>query len=292
MGARSTLHTGFEKKIQWVRARGRAPRAIVFAPPLIGGHALQQIRMLRPLVPRGFDLVSFSYAGHGASSGVFSFQAALDNCIAILDWARCRSRAEGLPLYGIASCFGALPMIHAVVKRNEPLDRMALINAVPNWRWEKLFFDFARRWSRSNRGWLSMAGLRAAMDQYLRDYFPRVHHRKRSFGILSTRRIHWPLMARQWWTLRRKSPGLLSNTPVFCAYGRQDRLLQQMGYADWAGYETTILELCPLASFWRLDTDHFFSCPGIRHRLIVAVDRFFSRAALCGSVLKPSGSRV
>jgi hypothetical protein len=189
MGARSTLHTGIETRIQWVRARGRAPRAIVFAPPLIGGHALQQIRMLRSLVPRGFDLVSFSYAGHGASSGVFSFQAALDNCIAILDWAHRRSCAEGLPLYGIASCFGALPMIHAVVKRNEPLDRMALINAVPNWRWEKLFFDFVRRWSRSNRGWLSMAGLRAAMDQYLRDYFPRVHHRKRSFGILSTRRM-------------------------------------------------------------------------------------------------------
>ncbi len=277
MGAGSHLVMGFAGGVQWVRAQGPEPRGIVFAPPLIGGHALQQIRMLRLLVPRGFDVVSFSYAGHGDSSGTFSFQAALDNCLSVLDWSRQRSLKEGLPLFGVASCFGALPMIHAAAERGEPLGRMALINAVPHWRWEKLVFEFLQRWSQSKHGWLSLSGIKTSMHQYLEDLFPRVAHGRRSFGILSRSRVHWLKMMGELWNFRRRSQEPLASTPVLCAYGRQDRLLQQMGFADWSVYETNILDMCPQASFWRLDSDHFLSCPTIRLRLIRAVVNFFSR---------------
>jgi pimeloyl-ACP methyl ester carboxylesterase len=270
------IKTGVKGGVQWVRAHGFRPRGIVFVPPLIGGHALQQIHALRRLAHRRLDVISFCYAGHGESSGVFSFQASLDNCSAVLDWARGQSLQERLPLYGIASCFGALPMIHSAAQRHEPLARMVLVNAVPHWRWENVAIHFVRRWFFQTRGWLSIAGIRMAMDEYLQDLFPRVVHRSRSFGILSRRRMRWLKMTAELWAFRHRPTVPLHNTPVLCAYGRRDRLLRQMGFVNWSGYETDILNVCPQARFWQLDGDHFLSRPAVRYRLLDTVAHFLT----------------
>ena len=280
------IQTGLIDGVQCVQACGSGHRGLIFAPPLIGGHGLQQIRMFRKLVHHGFDLISFNYAGHGDSTGAFCFQASIDNCLGVLDWASRRSQMTQRPLFGIASCFGALPLFHAVAQRGEPLKRMVLINAVPHWRWETLLMDFLNRWVHGGHGWLSMMGVKAAMQRYLDDLFPRVHHHYRSFGILSRKRMQWVKMLGELCVLRRKSPLPLCHTPVLCAYGRQDRLLQQMGFSDWAWYETHILDICPQTRFWPLDSDHFLSNPRLRHRLLKAAASYFGYTSESRPVLK------
>ena len=104
------VERGSVQGVEWMRSSSRGSKGMVIAPPLIGGHALQQLRLLRPLVRRHLDLISFSYAGHGASAGAFSLQASIDNSIAALDLAVDFSRSRKVPLYGVASCFAAMPL--------------------------------------------------------------------------------------------------------------------------------------------------------------------------------------
>jgi hypothetical protein len=88
--------------------------------------------------------------------------------------------------------------------------------------------------------------------------------------------MQWLKMAGELLILRRRSPSLLSKTPVLCAYGRRDRLLQQIGFGTWSGYETHIRDICPQTRFWRLDGDHFLCSPNLRYRLLNTVAIFFS----------------
>ncbi len=276
MGVAPYVTAGVKGDVSWMRVRGPAPRGMVLSPPLIGGHALLQFRMLRPLVRRRFDLLSFNYAGHGASKGAFSIQAALDNTLAILDLALEKSRKEGIPLYGFASCFAAIPLLHAVRQRAEPLSKMVLINAVPHLRGEKIVGDFLRYWQSGGLQRPAMRGVVTALRAYLDNLFPDTIHQHQAFGILSRQRIRWLRMARELFTLRKINVRPLPATPVLCVYGRHDRLLQQMGFSDWSLYESLIARICPNIEFRPMEGDHFLSGSGIRKKLIMAVDRFLS----------------
>jgi pimeloyl-ACP methyl ester carboxylesterase len=266
---------GLVHGVEWLRTRGRGAEGLVIVPPLIGGHAIQQLRQLRPLVRRNLDLISFNYAGHGESRGDFSLKAALDNSLTALDLALFNSRREGRPLFGLASCFAAVPLLHAVRKRHEPLAGMVLINALPHLRWEKLVYDFCRYWRSSPARRPTFQGVKTALRTYRDDLLPNVRHRRHAFGILSRQRIQWGRVVQDLFTLRHVNSKPLRSTPVLCVYSRQDRLLRQVGFDDWTGYEATIARICPRIQFWRTDGDHFVSGPEVRLRLIETVIRFF-----------------
>ncbi|MGD9369013.1 MAG: hypothetical protein PVH87_25130 [Desulfobacteraceae bacterium] len=261
--------------VEWLRSHGSCAQGLVIAPPLIGGHAIQQLRLLRPLVKSNLDLISFSYAGHGGSRGAFSLKAALDNSLTALDLAISQSRREGLPLFGFASCFAAIPLLHAVQQRNEPLAKMVLINALPHLRWEKMVFDFYRYWRKSRHWQPSLQGLKTALQTYRDDLLPNVRHRHQAFGILSRQRVRWPRMMRDLFTLRKLDAKPIRSTPVLCIYGQHDRMLQHVGFSDWAGYEALIEQICPRTQFWRINSDHFITGSKIRRQLIERVIRFF-----------------
>ena len=268
--------SGVEGGVVWMQACGPAPHGMVLSPPLIGGHALLQFRMLRPLVRRGLDLLSFNYAGHGESRGTFSIQAALDNTLAILDLALSKSRAAGVPLNGFASCFAAVPLLYAAQQRHEPLTKMVLINAVPHLRVERIVGDFLRYWHSKGLRTPAPQGVAAALRAYIEHLLPNIAHQRQAFGILNHRRIRWPRMIREMFTLRNINARSLPATPVLCVYGRHDRLLRQLGFSDWSLYESLIAAICPQTHFRPMDGDHFFSGPGARTKLISEVTRFLT----------------
>jgi pimeloyl-ACP methyl ester carboxylesterase len=249
---------------------------LVIAPPLIGGHALQQLRLLRPLVRRHYDLLSFSYSGHGESKGTFSIQASMDNSEIALNLALAQSRQEKLPLFGIASCFSAIPLLQAVHQQGEPTAKMVLINALPNLHWEKMVYPFYRYWRKSTQAHLTLSGLKTALQTYRDELLPNISHVPLGFGILSRHRIQWSQMFRDLIAFRNSEIKPLKSTPVLCAYGRQDRLLKQIGFPDWEGYEAMIERICPGTRFLRIEGDHFLTGMDIRQRLIEAVNGFFS----------------
>lgn len=275
MGKYRYVERGSVSGVEWMRSHGPSPCGLVIAPPLIGGHALQQLRLLRPLVRRNLDLLSFSYAGHGASKGAFSLQAAVENSYAVFDLACRQSQREGLALFGVASCFAAMPMLNVVHQRGEPLAKMVLINALPNLHWEKMVFEFYRYWRQSRQWRPTLKGLKSALRSYRDELLPDVSHNDQAFGILSRRRIQWPRMIRDLISFRQLEVEPLRSTPVLCVYGRHDRLLKQIGFADWDGYEAMIESICPRIQFWRIDGDHFLSGVEIRRRLVKALAHFF-----------------
>jgi hypothetical protein len=277
------VERGIEKGVEWFRSHGACARGVVIVPPLIGGHAIQQLRLLRPLVRRNLDLISFSYAGHGGSRGAFSLKAALDNSLTALDLAMSKSRQEGLPLFGLASCFAAIPLLHTVQQRNEPLTKMVLINALPHLPWEEMVFDFFRYWRKSHQWRPSLQGLKTALQTYRDDLLPNVRHRHQAFGILPRHRVRWSRMIKDMFAFRQLNAKPIRSTPVLCIYGQHDRMLQHIGFSDWAGYEALIEQICPGARFWRINSDHFLTESKIRRRLIETVIRFFSSTWLSDS---------
>jgi hypothetical protein len=251
---------------------------MVIVPPLIGGHAIQQLRLFRPLVRRHLDLFSYNYAGHGASKGTFSLQAAVNNSFTALDLALGLSQKEGLPVHGIASCFAALPMLQTVHQRGEPLSKIVLINALPNLRWEMMAVEFYRYWRKSRQWRPTFTNLKAALRSYRDELLPNVSHERQSFGILSRHRIQWSKMIRDLITFRNLDAKPLRLTPVLCIYGRQDRFLRQIGFPNWGGYETLIESICPRARFLRVDGDHFLMGDNVRKRLLENMRRFLISA--------------
>lgn len=272
------VERGSVQGVEWMRSRSRTPRGLVLAPPLIGGHALQQLRLLRPLVRRHLDLLSFSYAGHGASTGAFSIQASIDNSLAALDLATDFSRSQRVPLYGVASCFAAMPMLRTLQQRSESLKKLVLINALPHLRWEKFVFDFLCYWRQHGRWRMTLKGLKAALWAYRDDLLPHVKHGRQAFGILSRQRVNWASIIKDLLTSRQLNGRTLIETPVLAIYGRHDRLLQQVGFSDWSGYEAIIKRICPKVDFCQINGDHFFTGVKLRKRLINTVVNFFSLA--------------
>lgn len=244
-------------------------------PPLIGGDATQQVRMLRPLLRHGLELFSFNYAGHSRSKGRFSLQAALDNCLRILDLASAYSHRQGVPLFGLASCFATLPLLHASRVREEPLRKLVLINAIPRWRLLKIAANFLRYWRRSENWFSSIDHLPVAIRAYIHELLPGVHHRPQAFGLLVRQRVQWARVACELFSHTTLMAESLRQTPVMCVYGRKDRLLHQMGYHDWRQYEVMIQSISPRTQFLPLDGGHFLTCPKVRSSLISEVADFF-----------------
>lgn len=260
---------------EWLHVRAKCARGVVFVPPLIGGDGLQQVRLLRRLSRFGFDLISFNYAGHGQSKGRFTLGASIRNCLTILDVALTYCRQTGMPLFGLASCYATLPLLHASCMRNEPMQKMVLINAIPRWSLRKICTSFLRHWRRSGSWADGLNQLPTAIRAFVDDLLPGVVHRPQAFGVLVKQRVQWPRLIWELLSPAPLQPESLRHTPVMCIYGRKDRLLQQMGFHDWRKYELLIQSVSPHTRFLPLDAGHFLAHPHIRYRLTRAVADFF-----------------
>ncbi len=247
-------------RLDTIRVRTAAPRAILFVPPLIGGDLAGAIRPVRPLLRAGCDLITFSYAGHGRSSDPFSLSATLRDTAYMLDDAARLSRRAGLPLFGLAVCYAAIPAIHAAAALGEPFTRLALVNAVADLGPKAIYRSFRGYVGRLPR---TPAGLRQAAHDYLDFLFPEVAKGRDRFGVLERRRTGLLRTAAEGMTLRPLAGIHLPATPVLSLYAREDRILRIYGATIGRGgeYEDVIRRVCPLARFIPVDGDHFLSRP-------------------------------
>ena len=278
------MKTHFEKRrheieqrdvLEWVRVRNKSPHGLVFVPPLIGGTISQQVNAFRWLIRRGYDLFSFNYSGHGDSSDKFSLGATLRDTWYMLGYAAGLGQRENLPLFAIASCYSAMPVLYAAHHLREPIRRLVLINGIPTLGpqavLQSFFLYYGRIFSRK-RGPL---GLWAALMDYADSLFPEVVKKKGRFGVLERSRAKFLRTIAEFFTLQPLKGVKLKQTPVLCLRSREDTILDIYGGHLNDNYRNTMRGICPMASFQAIEGDHFLSLPSAKGAAVRSISAFF-----------------
>jgi hypothetical protein len=222
-------------------------------PPLIGGSLSQQVSSFRSLIRREYDLVSFNYSGHGSSSDQFSLGATIRDTFYMLTRTYSLCKKEQLPLFGIASCYSAIPILYAVHHLAEPLKGLVLINAIPNLSPPAVMRSFLAYYRRVFPTKRSLRRGMFAAKNYVESLFP---------GVVK-------------FTLNPLEGVRLQGTPVLCLYARQDMVLEIYDAGVGPSYEKDIRRTCPQALFHSLDGDHFISLPTAKDEILRHINSFF-----------------
>ena len=236
---------------------------ILFAPPLIGAGFSNEIGNLRGFFRKGYELFSFNYAGHGQSSGRFRLRTTLRDTAHALDFLL--ERAGGKPVYGIASCYSAIPLIHAAHSRGEPLEKIVLVNAVSRILPRATLASFASYYRSHFAGRLCTETMTGAVRRYVAELFPGIAFDRHVFGTLSRSRTDVAGILRDALFSDPLGGVVLHRTPVLGLYAKQDRVLQIYDALVGEHYERQLLETCPRTTFYPLPGDHFLSCTTSRN---------------------------
>lgn len=259
---------------EWVRLRNQNPEGLVFLTPLIGGSRSHLIRHFRFLTKFQFDLFSFSYSGHGHSSNRFCPSRSISDTVIMLRKARSACRREGLPFYGIAMSYAAIPVLYGANLLQEPFDRLVLINAIPRLGWIELLRSFST-YCREISPPGHMKELMELPRAYLDFLFPHVRKGKRFFGNLERKRTQVFKTIAEFLAFNPLRGIQISETPVLCLYAGDDRLLRMYDNPVGPAYEKMIRQLCPRAVFGRLAGGHFLSCNMSRRQAIDWIGDYF-----------------
>lgn len=268
IGSSRTLTIGQEGPLTWTRLRTKHPRAVVFAPPLIGGSAGHMLHHFRWLGAFGLEVFSFDYAGHGRSQGAFSLTTSLHNSREMTRVASSAAGRRGLPLYGLGVCYGAIPLIFTAAVET-PIRRMILLNPIPGVSVKPLLSSF-RQWCASQRG----AHRRIA--GYLNALFPFTEKGIHGFGTLTRRRTRLVRTLFEALNFTPLDTLCLEGTRLLCLYATNDIIRQAAGYACDDAFRESIRAICPGARFHLIDDDHYLSQPRSRRRIRVLMADFLS----------------
>jgi len=278
------MRTYFEKgglsikdsnNLEWVRVRTGSPKGIVFAPPLIGGDLSLQVMTYRRLIRKGYDLVSFSYSGHGNSTDKFSLGATIHDTLYMLDRVKALSEKEKMPLLGIASCYSAIPCLSAAHNLAEPFKRLVLINALPRLGTGSVVFSFLNYYRRTFANNAERPGGKNGLVQYFDFLFPNIMKGKDNFGVLERKRTNLAKTVSEFFTMDPLKGVKLRKTPVLCLYASRDRVLDIYNTAFKDDYEQNIRELCPCTRFRILEGGHYVSLKKAREDAVRHIDLFF-----------------
>ncbi len=251
-------------RLEWVRVRVPEPRGILFVPPLIGGNHVQQVRHFRRLVRRGYDLVSFNYAGHGGSTDKFSLEGTLRDTRLILDRTVRISRREGLPIFGIGACYPAIPLLFWAGSPEGRFQKIVLINAVLGLSPRAVVRSFLDYYGDLRRTHRRAPRVMDALRRYVDFIFPGVAKSRRGFGALERRRTRMFKTLYDAFALNPLKTIRLPRTPVLCLYSTDDPILNIFDGIVGSDYRAEVRRVCPLARFRVLNSDHFLSHPQTR----------------------------
>jgi hypothetical protein len=266
---------GKRETLESVRVRNAHAGGLVFVPPLIGGNFSQQIHAFRWLIRKGYDLLSFNYSGHGDSSDKFSLSATLRDTAFMLYHSIHFSREERLPLFGIASCYSAIPILHAVHCLGEPIRRLVLINGIHTLGPHAVaqsFFRYYRKAVIEKRRFLGVGGV---ARRYVDALFPGVAMGNGRFGVLDRNRTSFFRTITEFFALEPLKGIMLKRTPVLCLHSRRDAILDIYDAHLDQEYRQYIRQVCPRARFQSLDADHFLSQPSARGEAARSIASFF-----------------
>lgn len=245
-------------RLTWARLVSPRSWGLVFIPPLIGGGAGGQLGLFRWLTRSGLDLFSYDYTGHGRSGGAFSLGASIRDSRLMMGIAERQAEDAGIPLFGTAACYGAIPLVNGAFHLGEPLKRMVLLNPVPDFSLSALlagycrwYFDAARR--------MAVGGVLAGMRAYMDTLFPFTEKGLSGFGRLRRGRTRLFTVVLEAVRFRPLEALRLNNTRLLCLYAERDVVRQAAGYMDVAAYRRRIRGFCPHTRFHALDDDHYLA---------------------------------
>ncbi|MBC2694814.1 MAG: alpha/beta hydrolase [Desulfobacteraceae bacterium] len=272
---KGSLYTGKTKSIEWVHIRNASPRGLIFVPPLIGGKLSQQVISFRWLIRKKYDLISFNFSGHGGSSDKFSLKSSNQDTLHMLLYVCRLSQKESLPLYGIASCYSAIPILYAAHSLEEPFKRLVLINAISKLCLKSVVNSFFSYYREKFLPHKSLKKTIEAVSYYLDFLFPGIEKNENYFGVLERRRTSLLRIVSELFTWEPLRGVCLYKTPVLCLYARKDRILEIFDTGFKVNYENDIKKLCPQVTFHSLDVDHYFSQPTARNEALKSIVSFF-----------------
>ncbi|MGD8367652.1 MAG: hypothetical protein PVG78_08420 [Desulfobacterales bacterium] len=249
--------SGRNAPLEWVMATHQNPRALIFAPPLIGGLAAQQIRLYRRLIQSGYDLFSFSYSGHGLSWGRFSFAASIRDTRHALLHAACQARRRKIPVFGLATSYSAIPLLCAGRTDPSPFSKLVLINPLTRLcplSVLRAFWSFCRR---QPRPFSSEKRRYIYVKSYLDSLFPGIGKGLNRFGTLQRSRARTARILTEVLLQDPLSGVVLAHTPALCLYGRQDDILRIFHPDMGQDYEPVIRSICPRTRFQVYPGGHF-----------------------------------
>ncbi|MCK4790323.1 MAG: hypothetical protein KAV87_41685 [Desulfobacteraceae bacterium] len=265
---------GKKQSLEWIRVRTCSPRGLVFVPPLIGGNLSQQVSSFRWLIRREYDLVSFNYSGHGSSSDRFSLGATMRDTLHMLCRTWRLTEKEQLPLFGIASCYSAIPMLYATHCLKEPIKKLVLINAISSLGPQAVISSFMTYYRKVFPTRKSLRRLKATVGHYVDLLFPGIAKGRDYFGVLERRRTRLFRTISEFFTLNPLKELHLEKTSVLCLYARKDTVLEIYDHGARANYQNDILRVCPQTLFHPLDGDHFLSLPMAKGQAVRSILSF------------------
>lgn len=264
--------------LEWIHLRREKPHGTLFSPPLVGGSGLLAARQLRQLARSQYNLVSFSYAGHGRSTPPFSLKTSLRNTRSMLNLAVRESRKEELPLFGIGLCYGSIPMLHAASRAGPSVRGIVLINALPRLFSFNLMRTIADDCRHARRVGRAADSFRDILQRYADRLLPNIDKEFSRFGALKRNQIS---LWRTLWEAITFNPlhaVRLDHTPVLSIYSPNDPLLGAYRlFHDKSTYERCIRKICPHTTFVVLEGDHFLSSQEDRRLARQAILRFLKR---------------
>lgn len=260
--------------IEWASVRNTSPCGLIFLPPLIGGNVSHGIGMFRWLIRKGYDLISFNYSGHGNSSGRFSLGATLRDTVHMLTHAQQLASTRRLPLFGIAPCYSAIPLLYSAYRLKEPLQGIVLINAVLRLNPAAVARSF---WTHYRQMFPTQIGIKkglTAVAHYTDFLFPGIRKGRDCFGVLERKRVRLFATLADFLTLDPLQWVTLHKTNVLCLYARQDRILKVYDEGAGTDYKNDVSRICPRTLFRSLEGDHFLSHQMTRDRVAMYIKAF------------------
>jgi hypothetical protein len=260
MGVRIARGYQFDLKnreIEWAMLQSKNTRGLVLVPPLIGGSFAQQLNLFRWLARMNLDIISFNYSGHGKSTDKFSLKTSMDNTLIMASEAGKLCRNKKLPLFGIAGCYSAIPLLFTAHVLSEPFSRIVLINPLTDLKPFAVIKSFVAYYKKLDLKQTMKKNIIEAIRKYSEFLFPDIIKDKESFGVLKRERTHlWDVLF-EFFLFSPLKETILVKTPVLCVYAKKDRVLNI--YSDQnKQYEGNIRKVCPLSSFKVIEGDHFF----------------------------------
>jgi hypothetical protein len=192
------------------------------------------------------------------------------------------SDKEQLSLFGIGTCYSAIPLLHAAHKLGEPMNGVILVNAIPTLGPQAVlssFFGYYRKLFPAETG---LIGVRAAVGRYVDNLFPGIAKGKDYFGVLELTRARISRTITEFFMLKPLKGVRLGRTAVLCLYARKDPVLQIYDRGLDAGYQNDIRRVCPQSLFRSLDGDHFLSLPKARGEAAGAITSFLADCHIPG----------
>lgn len=244
-------------------------KGILLIPPLIGGSFLLFGRQFSYLVRQGYRVVSFNYQGHQKSGGTFTLSSSFDDTLDIA--AALRREQPHLPLIGVGTCSGSMPLFHILNNDPDLLDRLVFVNAIYHLQQTATPLQALRMYL-DHEGYHWPASLGAAASIVLDEIFPAIDKGPDHFGIMPYERVDIPCVAREYLFHRKPNTRFVSDKPALCLYGLGDEMLHLDEPEREKTYQDAFLRRFPNAQFTSFEADHFMT--GIKDSVAQEIHSF------------------